>query len=206
MVNQAAFAFNRISAALSVIVNNIDQLSGLAAETQRLAALFAALEQQRPPVGGSGSGGAAATAAAAAAKKDSDRTGHDGGEGGLEVEMAAPQTVSVHSLLLWDCLHGAAACLHACHACSHGPPAQKHKITNKILAVRTQAQVLRLTNSTDDGDALEVERLTAPIPGTAQLVASELSLSLKPGERKGRWWMQAMALGIGSCCTIARVQ
>lgn len=43
VVSQATFAFNRISAALSVIVKNLDALSGLAAETERLVALTAAL-------------------------------------------------------------------------------------------------------------------------------------------------------------------
>ncbi|KAG2486371.1 hypothetical protein HYH03_014951 [Edaphochlamys debaryana] len=44
VISQASFAFSRIDAALSVIINNLGALSGLAAETERLDSLVAAME------------------------------------------------------------------------------------------------------------------------------------------------------------------
>ncbi|KAG1676622.1 hypothetical protein FOA52_008751 [Chlamydomonas sp. UWO 241] len=44
VISQTSFAFSSIEAALSVIINNLAQLSGLAAETNRLHALLAAME------------------------------------------------------------------------------------------------------------------------------------------------------------------
>ncbi|GLC38395.1 hypothetical protein PLESTB_001582400 [Pleodorina starrii] len=43
VISQASFAFSRIDAALSIIINNLAQISGLAAETERLDALIAAM-------------------------------------------------------------------------------------------------------------------------------------------------------------------
>ncbi len=43
MVSQCSYVFSQVEAALSVIVDRLDQLSGLAAQTQRLDALVVAL-------------------------------------------------------------------------------------------------------------------------------------------------------------------
>ncbi|GFR44756.1 hypothetical protein Agub_g6087, partial [Astrephomene gubernaculifera] len=43
VISQASFAFSRIDAALSVIINNLAQIAGLAAETERLEALLDAM-------------------------------------------------------------------------------------------------------------------------------------------------------------------
>ncbi|PNW87764.1 hypothetical protein CHLRE_01g001350v5 [Chlamydomonas reinhardtii] len=73
VISQASFAFSRIDAALSIIINNLAQISGLAAETERLHDLVAAMDAAAAaaaatglPSSGSEGGGSAAAAAAAA--------------------------------------------------------------------------------------------------------------------------------------------
>jgi ABC-type uncharacterized transport system fused permease/ATPase subunit len=57
VISQVSFAFNRIEAALSYVVNHLASLSGLAAETERLDALLGALSSQAGGGGGGGGGG-----------------------------------------------------------------------------------------------------------------------------------------------------
>ena len=47
-ITQVSFAFNRIEAAASYIINHLDELASLAAETDRLETLFKALEDVEP--------------------------------------------------------------------------------------------------------------------------------------------------------------
>ncbi|GFH06943.1 uncharacterized protein HaLaN_01666, partial [Haematococcus lacustris] len=53
--SQASFAFSSIESALSIIINNLGQLTGLAAETDRLDALLQALTQEHDEVAHQGS-------------------------------------------------------------------------------------------------------------------------------------------------------
>ncbi|KAK9809945.1 hypothetical protein WJX72_002230 [[Myrmecia] bisecta] len=46
VITQVGFAFHRIESALSMVVNNLSKFSGLAAETERLDSLFAALRNR----------------------------------------------------------------------------------------------------------------------------------------------------------------
>ncbi|EFJ43625.1 hypothetical protein VOLCADRAFT_96169 [Volvox carteri f. nagariensis] len=85
VISQASFAFSRIDAALSIIINNLAQISGLAAETERLDSLIAAM-------GGPGS-----------AASDAGRVleeGDDAGRKGSRGSAAAAAAAAVASLLL----------------------------------------------------------------------------------------------------------
>lgn len=55
-ITQVSFAFNRIEAALSYVVNHLASLSSLAAETERLDALLSALSAAAQGGGGGGAG------------------------------------------------------------------------------------------------------------------------------------------------------
>lgn len=49
-MRQVGFAFNRIESALSYLVNHMGKFSGLAAQTERLDALFAGMQPAHIPV------------------------------------------------------------------------------------------------------------------------------------------------------------
>mmetsp|Transcript_14977 Transcript_14977/g.45203 ORF Transcript_14977/g.45203 Transcript_14977/m.45203 type:complete len:636 (-) Transcript_14977:410-2317(-) len=51
VIAQVGFAFHRIEGALSLLVQNLSDLSGLAAKTERIDTLFLALLEQDPPSG-----------------------------------------------------------------------------------------------------------------------------------------------------------
>jgi hypothetical protein len=101
VVSQASFAFSRISAALSVIVKNLDQLSGLAAETERLGALAGALGACAAGDGGGGDVGDAA--AVGAAKK---------GAGGRPTELKEQRLVGWGVFWGGGAVNGAGGAVH----------------------------------------------------------------------------------------------
>lgn len=117
VISQASFAYSRIDAALSVIINNLATISGLAAETERLDALMGAMadaaaaedaaaaaaarqlgstdDRAQPPGGSSGGAGsasehAASSAAAAAAAAATARLLSSAGGGEVILRRADP--------------------------------------------------------------------------------------------------------------------
>jgi hypothetical protein len=182
---QASFAFNVLEEALRLILEKMEDLSSLAAETARLAGLLAALRAADVDAGGDGtvigfgsapkhrssSGGGSSGAA--------DTLPGSKGSDGFDVELAErSETASL--------LHGSNGNSSCSNTGVHHMMAGG--VSDEAAAGPARlSRVLRLMDGSVPG--LSVEGLSACVPGRhhqATVVCQDLSFTLEPGE--GATW------------------
>lgn len=193
---QASFAFNVLEEALRLILEKMEDLSSLAAETARLAGLLEALRAADVDAGGDG------TVVGFGGLNSQHHSSRRGGSGQGGRDQAAAQHSSTDSssdvsdMELAD-RSETALLLHGTGSSSGAVGAGGGSSGDTVLSYRVGggsarlSRVLRLMEGSEPG--LEVDGLTACVPGRhhqATVVCQDLSFKLQPGE----WESVAAAL------------
>lgn len=178
---QASFAFNVLEEALRLILEKMEDLSSLAAETGRLAGLLAALTAADIDAGGDGT-----VVGFGSIHQQARRGNSKSGQLGMPAAVLLHSKDSnLHDVELADrsetaqLLHGMESSTGA------GAGAISSSSSNGVLPRSTArlSRVLRLLNGSEPG--LVVDGLTACVPGRhhlATVVCQDLTFSLQPGE------------------------
>lgn len=185
-LTQASFAFNVLEEALRLILEKMEDLSSLAAETARLAGLLAALRAADVDAGGDGTvvgfGGLSSQhsstrrGGSGQGGRDQAAGQHSSKDGSSDVSDVELADRSETALLL----HGTDSSTGAAGAAGGGSA--------------RLSRVLRLMEGSEPG--LEVDGLTACVPGRhhqATVVCQDLSFKLLPGE-------SLLVMGPSGCC------
>lgn len=171
---QASFAFNVLEEALRLILEKMEDLSSLAAETARLAGLLEALRAADVDAGGDG------TVVGFGGLNSQHHSSRRGGSGQGGRDQAAAQHSSkdgssdVSDMELADRSETALLL--------HGTDSSSGTVGAGGGSARL-SRVLRLMEGSEPG--LEVDGLTACVPGRhhqATVVCQDLSFKLQPGE------------------------
>jgi hypothetical protein len=186
---QASFAFNVLEEALRLILEKMEDLSSLAAETARLAGLLAALRAADVDAGGDGT----------VIGFGSAPRHHNSSSGGSSGTGALPGSKGSHAGNAFDVelaeRSETASLLHGSNGNSSSSTGVHHMMavgmsdgagSGSAAGPARQSRVLRLMDGSVPG--LSVEGLTACVPGRhhlATVVCQDLSFTLEPGEAAG---------------------
>lgn len=187
---QASFAFNVLEEALRLILEKMEDLSSLAAETGRLAGLLAALRAADIDAGGDGTvvgfgalpkhlgGGGSSKQGQLDMKASALPAGHDSSSNAHDVELADRSTETD------QLLHGVNSTSDSNG--SGGSSANGALVDGYGTGGARLSRVLRLMDGSVPG--LVVDGLTACVPGRHHqptVVCQDLTFSLQPG--KAAW-------------------